>query len=114
MFVKSTHTPKRVVSLNERLAESLEHLSRTEGQWFDGTLGSIESRKNTIYTALSMARQAASTREIADRTLAAMEIEQSLQRMYAAVDHVSKNFVSDEIVESQRELPHFSINVMDY
>jgi hypothetical protein len=114
MFQKSSHAPQRIASLPERLADSLDHIKRTEGKWFDGTLESIESRKSELRSAMTMARQARSGREVTQHALAAMEIEQALEKMYTTADRASQNFVSEEIVEAQRELPHYRINVMDY
>lgn len=114
MFQKASHKAQRIASLPERLADSLDHIKKTEGRWFDGSLESIENRKSQLRSAMAMARQARTGQEVTQHAISAMEIEQALDQMYTAADRASHNFVSEEIVEAQRELPHYRINVMDY
>lgn len=114
MFTNAKHAATRVPAPTERLADALDYIKRSEGKWFDGTLASLEARKNQLRSAGNLARQLRTSSTYDEQTLAAAQIENALGSMYASVDHAASHFVSDEIVESQRELPHFRIQVMDY
>jgi len=92
-------------SVAERLSSALDYINVTAANWYDGSIESIDHRMDLVRQTMMLARQAHGDPEVTAASLSAIEIDNSLERLYSMLAEAREQLALTEV-----DLPQFSIN----
>lgn len=92
-------------SVADRLSNALDYINITAAKWYDGSVESIDKRMDLVRQTMMLARQVHGSREVTTASLSAIEIDNSLERLYSMLSEAREQLALTEV-----DLPRFSIN----
>lgn len=103
IFSKRIDVPGESVA--ERLSGVIDHINATATSWYDGQVDSVDKRMDLVRQAITLARQARSGQDVTASTLSAIEIENSLERLYSML-----GVAREELTLTEVDLPQYSVH----